>query len=78
MSKAAVISISFPSQLSKEVEKIAKVEHRTKSGFIQEAVRYYLESRRWKKLQRKIVRRAREMGIDTEDDVEALVDSVRE
>lgn len=78
MSKAAVISISFPSQLSKEVDKMAKAEHRTKSGFIQEAVRYYLESRRWKKLQRKITGRAREMGIETEDDIEALVDSVRE
>lgn len=78
MSKASVISISFPSQLSKEVEKLAKAEHRTKSGFIQEAVRYYLESRRWKKLQRKIVGRARAMGIESEDDVESLVDSVRE
>lgn len=78
MAKASVISISFPSQLSKEMDKVAKAEHRTKSGFIQEAVRYYLESRRWKKLQRKITGRAREMGIETEDDIEALVDSVRE
>lgn len=78
MAKAAVISISFPAQLSKEVDKLAKAEHRTKSGFIQEAVRYYLERRRWRKLQRKISGRAREMGIETEDDIEALVDSVRE
>lgn len=78
MSKASVISISFPSQLSKEVDKLAKAEHRTKSGFIQEAVRYYMERRRWRKLQRKMSKRAREMGIETEDDIEALVDSVRE
>jgi metal-responsive CopG/Arc/MetJ family transcriptional regulator len=78
MSKASVISISFPSQLSKEVDKLAKAEHRTKSGFIQEAVRYYMERRRWRKLQRKISKRARAMGIETDDDIEALVDSVRE
>lgn len=78
MSRASISSISLPAQLAREVERVAKEEHRTKSGFIQEAVRYYLESRRWKKLQRKISKRAREAGIASEDDIEALVDSVRE
>lgn len=77
MSRASVFSISFPAQLSKEVEHIAKLEHRTKSGFIQEAVRYYLESRRWKALQRKIASRTRKLGIESEADVEALINDVR-
>lgn len=77
MAKAAVISISFPAQLSKEVDRVAKAEHRTKSGFIQEAVRYYMESRRWKKLQQKVSLRAQKLGLASEDDVEDLIDSIR-
>ena len=77
MSKAATTSISLPALLQKELEKEAKAEHRTRSGLIQEAIRYYLETKRWKKLQRETAERARQLGIRSEEDVENLVDSIR-
>lgn len=77
MSKASVTSISLPVPLERELMKEAKAEHRTKSGLIQEAIRFYLESKRWKKLQRETAERARQLGIRSEDDVEDLIDSIR-
>lgn len=77
MTKSSTTSISLPLLLEKELEKEAKAEHRTKSGLIQEAIRYYLENKRWKKLQRETAERARQLGIRSEDDVEDLIDSIR-
>lgn len=77
MTKASTTSISLPYPLRKELEKEAKTEHRTKSGLIQEAIRYYLEAKRWKKLQRETAERARQLGIRSEEDVETLIDSIR-
>jgi metal-responsive CopG/Arc/MetJ family transcriptional regulator len=77
MSKSTTTSISLPLPLEKELEKEAKAEHRTKSGLIQEAIRYYLENKRWKKLQQDIAHRAARAGVKSEDDVEALIDEIR-
>lgn len=77
MAKAAITSISIPRALVSEVEREARLEHRSRSGFIQEAIRYYLEQRRWKKLQRDIAMRADRVGIRSEEDVERLIDEMR-
>lgn len=77
MVQNAITSISLPKGLAKEVERIAKKEHRTKSGVIQEAVRQYLELRRWQQAQREVAARARRMGLAGEEDVERIVDEVR-
>ncbi len=78
MDKTTVTSISLPSSLDRELAKEAKNEHRTKSGMIQEAIRFYLESKRWKKLQQDISLRANRLGIHSEEDIERLVDEIRE
>jgi len=44
-------SISLPPRLEKEAEKAAKEENRTKSELIREALRRYLEGRRFRELQ---------------------------
>ena len=77
MTKSTTTSISLPSILEKELEREAKAERRTKSGMIQEAIRYYLENKRWRKLQRETAERARQLGIQSEEDVEDLIDSIR-
>ena len=77
MGKSVSTSISLPGTLDKEVGKEARSEHRTKSGFIQEAIRYYLENKRWKKLQQDIGLRASRAGIQTEEQVENLIDDIR-
>ena len=77
MPKNAIASISLPDALSKEIDRVAKKEHRTRSGVIQEAVRQYLELRKWQVAQREVSARARSLGLVTEEDVERVVDEVR-
>ncbi len=78
MAKSTITSISLPISLEKELDREAKKEHRTKSGMIQEAIRFYLENKRWKKLQQDMAMRAARLGITSEDDLERLIDELRE
>lgn len=73
----ATTSLSLSRDLLRDLSRVAKAEHRTKSGLIQEAVRFYLEAKQWKRLQRDMAYRARKAGVENEDDVERLIDSLR-
>jgi hypothetical protein len=44
---------------------------------VREALRVYIEERRWRKLQRDTAARAAVLGLRDEDDVERLVDAGR-
>ena len=70
-------TVSLPPKLVKEAERTAKEEDRTKSELVREALRMYIEERRWRKLQRQTAIKARALGIRTEKDVDRLVHSVR-
>lgn len=70
-------SISLPPKLEKEAERAAKEENRTKSELIREALRRYLAGRRFRKLQAYGAKRAREVGVVSEADVERLVHEYR-
>lgn len=71
------MSVSLPKTLKKEMDHICRDEHRSKSGLVQEALRHYVEMKKWSRLQREISVKARKLGIVSEDDVEDLVDEVR-
>ena len=71
-------TISLPPKLVKEAERTAREENRTRSELVREALRFYLEERRWRKLQRKTALRAKALGITTEEDVNRLVHEVRQ
>ena len=70
-------TVSLPPKLIKEAERVAKEEDRTKSELVREALRMYIEERRWRKLQRETAIKAQALGIKTEEDVDRLVHSVR-
>ena len=70
-------TVSLPPRLIKEAERVAKEENRTKSELVREALRMYIEERRWRKLQRQTAIKAQALGIKTEEDVDRLVHSVR-
>ena len=70
-------TISLPPKLVREAERTAKEENRTKSELVREALRFYLEERRWRKLQRATAIRAESLGIRTEEDIDRLVHEVR-
>ena len=71
------ISLSFPPDLLKQIEKLARKENRTKSELFREAVRRYMAERKWESLQREMSAKAKSLGIKTEADVEKMVDEIR-
>ena len=70
-------TISVPPLLSKEAERIAQEESRTRSELVREALRKYLERRSIEQVRRKLTRKFRNLGIRTEQDIERLVDEGR-
>ena len=77
MAKSSTASISLPEDIALEIERMAKKEHKTKSGVIQDAVRNYIESRKWQELQLKISPYARRLKIESDMEIEKIVDEVR-
>lgn len=71
------ITLSFPPDLLKQIEKLARKENRTKSEFFREAVRRYMAEQKWESLQREMSVKAKSLGIETEADVEKMVDEIR-
>ena len=69
-------SLSLPPDLAREAERVAKQEGRTKSELFREALRRYVEERRWRGLQRYGASRSRKLGM-TEADVERSVQEFR-
>ena len=70
-------TVSLPLNLIREAERTAKEEDRTRSELVREALRVYIEERRWRKLQRDTAARVAVLGLRDEDDVERLVDAGR-
>ncbi len=70
-------TVSLPPKLLREAERTAREEDRTKSELVREALRMYIEERRWRKLQRKTAMQAQALGIKTEEDVDRLIHAVR-
>lgn len=69
---AKVINISLPDDLLREVDDYAREEHRTRSELFREAVRQYIESRRWRRLRESGSRTALELGL-SEEDIERII-----
>ena len=70
-------TVSLPPNLLREAERTAKEEDRTKSELVREALRMYIEERRWRKLQRETAARAQALGLQSEKDVTRLVHAGR-
>jgi CopG family transcriptional regulator/antitoxin EndoAI len=77
MRTVKTLTISLPPQLARETARTAREEQCSKSEIVREALRVYLEERRWKKLQRETAARAQALGIHTEDDVDNLIHELR-
>jgi CopG family transcriptional regulator/antitoxin EndoAI len=70
-------TVSLPPNLLREAERTAKEEDRTKSELVREALRMYIEERRWRKLQHETAARAEVLGLRNEEDVTRLVHAGR-
>ena len=71
------ITISLPTDLLRETQRVAKEETRTRSEWIRDALRQYLASRRWQRLRQWGAETADRLGLKTEADLQRLLDEVR-
>jgi predicted DNA-binding protein len=76
-SLAKKTSITLPAALEEELKSQADAEHRTLSGILQEAARYYLNIKKWESLQADLAPKARTLGLRNEKDVERLIHGLR-
>ena len=71
------ITISLPTTILHETERIAKEEVRTRTDVIREALNQYVASRRWQRLRQWGAQTAERLQLKTEDDLQRLLDRVR-
>jgi len=76
MRTTKLLTISIMPEFLEEIEKLAKVERRTKSELVREALRRYLAEKELRRLQRYGLRKAGELGLK-EEDVQRLMDEYR-
>ncbi len=67
MPPARVRSLSLPSDIVREAERLARQEGRTKTEVLREALRRYASEKRWRRLQRYGAGRARKVGMTNTD-----------
>lgn len=76
MRTSKILSLSLPPTLLREAERVAKKEGRTKSELFREALRRYLQERRWAALRRYGAQEASRLGLK-ETEVERLIKEYR-
>lgn len=67
-----ILSLSLPPELLKQANRMAKQEGRTKSELFREALRRYIQEKKWRALQSYGAEQARKLSL-TEDDVNRLI-----
>ena len=78
MTNKVVTSLSLPSDILKEAEKIAREKHQSRSEFFKEAVLEYMSQHRLHAIQEKSIPYAIARGVQTEEDVENVIRDLRE
>lgn len=68
----AILNISVPKVLEKEITEMAKEESKTKSELLRDAFRIYKWRKNWAKIRIWGEETARKMGIETYDDIERI------
>lgn len=77
MRQSKVVTVSIPPRLLKQAERLAQKEQRTKSEVVRDALRLYLNLQNDKGFRLAVRERARALQLQTEDDIERVVDAVR-
>lgn len=76
--KAKTINISLPEKLLGSIDRKAREEYRSRSELIKEATVFYIQTKDNRAiLQNDISAKAKKRKINSEDDVEQMVDSLR-
>lgn len=73
------INVSLPKELLQKVDRLAKQESRTRSELLRESLRrYLLEMTEWEDIFAYGEKRAKALGIKSEEDVYRIVEKLRE
>jgi len=72
------INIAFPQDLLRGINKQSEAESKTRSELIRESVRVYLNTEKWKKIREYGEKKRYEIGIESEDQIEKIIDGYRE
>jgi CopG family transcriptional regulator/antitoxin EndoAI len=76
MRTTKILSLSLPPELLREAERLAKKEGRTKCELFREALRRYIQERRWAELRRYGAQQVRKLGIK-ETEVGHVIEAYR-
>ena len=78
LGKYKVVTLSMPEEIYEQAQEIAKEEGRTRSELFREALRQYVDAKKWRKIQRETAERARSLGITSEADIERIIHEIRQ
>ncbi len=73
MRTTKIMTLSLPPEMVKEVENIVKEENRTKSEMIREALRKYINDKRWLQIRQWGLKTSQDLGITSEEEVVKLI-----
>ncbi len=65
----AVLSVSLPEKISRELDDFARASGRNKSDIVKESISLFLWESRFREIRKKLSVRAKKAGIVTEEDV---------
>jgi CopG family transcriptional regulator/antitoxin EndoAI len=71
------MTLSLPPDMVKLLEDISKEENRTKSELFREALRKYINDKRWLQIRQWGLKTAQDLGISGEEEVDMLVHEAR-
>ena len=75
---AKTINVSFPPELLKEIDRKAKEVYRSRSELLKDATLMYIQTKdNWLVLQKNLSSKAQKMGVESEEDIEEMIDSLR-
>ena len=76
--RTRTITISVPPEMEAQIAELMRLEGRTRSDLLREALRRYVRDREWRELLRYAQAKALEAGITTEEQVNELVRARRD
>ncbi|MGB9859691.1 MAG: CopG family ribbon-helix-helix protein [Moorellaceae bacterium] len=78
MRETVVWTISLPPQMAEKAEALARLENRSRSELIREALRQYMALRQWEQMQAEASLKAQALGLTDESKVEQIIDEMRQ
>ncbi|MEM0201319.1 MAG: ribbon-helix-helix protein, CopG family [Candidatus Micrarchaeaceae archaeon] len=78
MRTTKILTLSIPPKLAKQIKSFSEEEQMTRSEFLREAIRQYIRKMKWEKIRMYGTQKVIELGIESEKDIEKLIDEYRD